>query len=68
MGRVIMQMAEEQLRIMQQLDNAAIVVGRHDKRIAALERQLSPRDAITDEQTAKVKAMAMTLTGGKLVG
>lgn len=66
MGRAIMQMAEEQLQIMQRLDQASIVVGQHGKRILAIERQLAPREAITDEQAAdiaeKVKAIAMTLT------
>ena len=66
MGLAIAQMAQEQLRIMDRLDNAAIVVGQHGRRITALERQLSPREAITDEQAADiaetVKALAMTLT------
>lgn len=72
-ARAIMQMAEEQLRLTERLDKAAIVVGQHGKRLTALEqritpleRQLSPREAITDEQAAdiaeKVKAIAMTLT------
>ena len=73
MGRAVMQMAEEQLRIMERLDKAALVVGEHGKRITAvenrlspLERQLAPREAITDEQAADiaetVKALAMMLT------
>ena len=73
MGQAIMQMAEEQLRIMQRLDKAAIVVGQHghrisslEQRLAPLERQLSPREAITDEQASdiaqKVKAVGMMLT------
>lgn len=73
MGRAIMQMAEEQLAITQRLDKAAIVVGQHgrrltdlEKRIAPLERNLAPRNAITDEQAAdigqKVKAVATMLT------
>lgn len=73
MGQAIMQMAEEQLRLTERLDKAAIIVGQHGKRltvleqrITPLERQLSPREAITDEQAAdiaeKVKAIAMTLT------
>lgn len=72
-ARAIMQMAEEQLRLTERLDKAAIIVGQHGKRLTALEqritpleRQLSPREAITDEQAAdiaeKVKAIAMTLT------
>jgi hypothetical protein len=67
MGRAIMQMAEEQLRITQRIDKAAIIVGQHEKRLTALERRLSPREAITDEQAAdiaeKVKAVAVELTG-----
>lgn len=66
MGQAVARMADEQLRIMSRLDKAAIVVGQHSRRITALERQLSPRDAITEEQSAdiaeKVKAIAMALT------
>jgi hypothetical protein len=73
MGRAIMQMAEEQMHLTQRVNKAAIIVGQHTKlitsleqRIAPLERQLSPRDAITDEQASdiaeKVKAVAMTIT------
>ncbi len=66
MGLAIAQMAQEQLRIMGRLDKAAIVVGQHGRRISELEQQLSPREAITDEQAAdiaeKVKAVAMMLT------
>ena len=66
MGLAIAQMAQEQLRIMERLDNAAIVVGQHGRRITALERQLAPREAISDEQAADiaetVKALAMMLT------
>ena len=66
MGRAIMKMADEQLQTTRRLDKAAIVVGQHSKRITAIERQLSPRNAITTEQAAdvseKVKAVAMALT------
>ncbi len=66
MGLAIAQMAREQLRIMERLDKAAVVVGQHGRRITTLERQLSPRNAITDAQAAdiaeKVKAAAMLLT------
>ncbi len=73
MGQAIMQMAEEQLRIVQRLDKAAIVVGQHghrisslEQRLAPLERQISPHEAITDEQASdiaqKVKAVGMMLT------
>ncbi len=66
MGRAIMEMAAEQMRIDQRLDKAAVIVGQHSKRITAIERQLSPRNAITTEQAAdvseKVKAVAMALT------
>ena len=66
MGLAIAQMAQEQLRIMERLDKAAVIVKQHDHRISILERQLAPREAITDEQATdiaeKVKAVAMTLT------
>lgn len=66
MGLAIARMAEEHLRIMERLDNAAVIVGQHSRRISALERQLSPRNAITDEQAADiaemVKGLAMALT------
>jgi hypothetical protein len=59
-------LAEEQMRMMARLDKAAIIVGQHGKRITALEAQLSPRDAITDEQAAdvstKVRAIASEMT------
>lgn len=62
----VAKLAEEQLAIMQRLDNAAIVIGDVRKRVTALEQQLAPRNAITDEQSAdvanKVQALAMYLT------
>ncbi|MBK9055801.1 MAG: ORF6C domain-containing protein [Chloroflexi bacterium] len=61
-----MEVGQEQLAIMQRLDNAAIVIGDVRKRVTALEQQLAPRNAITDEQSAdvanKVQALAMYLT------
>jgi hypothetical protein len=54
-------LAEEQMRMMARLDKAAIIVGQHGKRITALEAQLSPRDAITDEQAADVSAKVMAI-------
>lgn len=54
-------LAEEQMRMMTRLDKAAIVVGQYGMRITALEAQLSPRDAITDEQAADVSAKVMTI-------
>lgn len=66
MGRAIMEMASEQLRMDQRLDKAAVVVGQHGKRITALEYRLSPRNVITEDQAAdiaeKVKAIAMAMT------
>ncbi|MBK9053977.1 MAG: hypothetical protein IPL78_24600 [Chloroflexi bacterium] len=50
----VAKLAEEQLAIMQRLDNAAIVIGDVRKRVTALEQQLAPRNAITDEQSADV--------------
>jgi hypothetical protein len=49
------------MRMMARLDKAAIIVGQHGKRISALEVQLSPRDAITDEQAADVSAKVMAI-------
>jgi hypothetical protein len=67
LGRAIMQMAEQQMALTARVDKAAIIVGQHEKRLTALERRLSPREAITDEQAAdiaeKVKAVAVELTG-----
>lgn len=73
MGLAMVQMAREQLEIIRgqqsiqsRLDRAALVVGEHGRRIAVLEQQLSPRQAITEEQAAdiaeKVKALALALT------
>lgn len=66
LGRAIMQMAEQQMALTTRIDKAAIIVGRHEKRITALEQRLAPREAISDEQAAdiaeKVKAVAMELT------
>ncbi len=66
MGRAITRMADEQLQMDRRLNKAAIIVGQHNKRITAIERQLSPRNAITTAQAAdiseKVKAVAMALT------
>ena len=66
MGRAIMRMADEQLQMNQRLNKAAIIVGQHGKRITAIERRLSPRNAITEGQAAdiseKVKAVAMAMT------
>ena len=66
MGRAIMEMASEQLRMDQRLDKAAVIVGQHNKRITALEYRLSPHNVITEDQAAdiaeKVKAIAMVMT------
>ena len=67
MGLAIAQMAEQQMALTTRLDKAAIVVGEHSRRLTALEQQLAPRQAITDEQATdiaeKVKALAVLLTG-----
>lgn len=59
-------LAREQMQLTTRLDKAAIIVGQHSKRITAIEQQLAPRNAITDEQAAdvgnKVQALAMALT------
>lgn len=57
----VAQLADEQMRIMARLDKAAIVIGQYGKRITALEQQLSPRDAITDEQAADVSAKVVAI-------
>lgn len=66
MGRAIMQMAEQQMALTARVDKAAVIVGQHERRLTALERRLSPREAVSDEQAAdiaeKVKAVAMELT------
>ena len=54
-------LAEEQIRMMVRLDKAAIIVGRHGKRITALEQKLAPREAITDEQAADISAKVMAI-------
>jgi hypothetical protein len=63
----VARLAEEQMQMMTRLDKAAIIIGQYGKRITALEVQLSPRDAITDEQaadiSAKVLAIASEMTG-----
>lgn len=60
MGRAIMQMAEQQMALTARVDKAAVIVGQHERRLTALERRLSPREAVSDEQAAdiaeKVKA------------
>lgn len=67
MGLAIAQMAEQQMALTTRLDKAAIIVGEHSRRLTALEQQLAPRQAITDEQATdiaeKVKALAVLLTG-----
>ncbi|HFQ93127.1 MAG TPA: hypothetical protein ENK32_03890 [Anaerolineae bacterium] len=62
----VARLAEEQLRLGERLDKAAVIVGQHNRRITALEQRLAPNQAITDAQAAdvaeKVKALAMFLT------
>lgn len=57
----VARLAEEQMRMMSRLDKAAIVIGQYGKRITALETQLSPRDAITDEQAADISAKVLAI-------
>ena len=57
----VAQLAEEQMSMMVRLDNAAVVVGRHGRRIMALEKKLAPREAITEEQAADVSAKVMAI-------
>lgn len=57
----VARLAEEQLRMMSRLDKAAIIVGQHEKRLTALETQLSPREAITDEQAADISAKVLAI-------
>ena len=57
----VARLAEEQMRMMSRLDKAAIIVGQHERRLTALETQLSPRDAITDEQAADISAKVMSI-------
>jgi len=61
----VARLAEEQMRMMGRLDKAAVIVGRHEKRITALERRLAPGNPINEEQAAeiadKVKALAMLM-------
>jgi hypothetical protein len=54
-------LAEEQMRMMTRLDKAAIIIGQYGKRITLLEAQLSPREAITDEQAADISAKVMAI-------
>lgn len=65
MALAIAEMATQQMTLTTRLDKAAIVVGEHGRRLTALEQQLAPRQAITDEQAAdiaeKVKALAVHL-------
>ena len=57
----VARLAEEQMRMMSRLDKAAIVIGQYGKRITALETQLSPRDAVTDEQAADISAKVLAI-------
>jgi hypothetical protein len=65
MALAIAEMANQQMALTTRLDKAAVVVGEHGRRLAILEQQLAPRQAITDEQAAdvaeKVKALALLL-------
>ncbi|MCI0395979.1 MAG: ORF6C domain-containing protein [Chloroflexi bacterium] len=57
----VARLAEEQMQMMSRLDKAAVIIGQHGKRITALEAQLSPREAITDEQAADISAKVLAI-------
>jgi hypothetical protein len=57
----VARLAEEQMQMMTRLDKAAVIIGQYGKRITALERQLSPQDAITDEQAADISAKVLAI-------
>jgi hypothetical protein len=57
----VARLAEEQMRMMSRLDKAAVIVGRHEKRIMALEAQLAPREAVTDEQAADISGKVLAV-------
>jgi hypothetical protein len=77
MGLAIARMAEEQIEFDRRLvktegrlDQAAVVVTGMEKRLTAVERKLTPGQAVTDEQASQVsqavKAVALAL--GKTTG
>lgn len=72
MGRAIMQMAEEQIEFERRLattegrlDQAAVIVGDLNRRMASLEQKVAPGQPVTEEQASQisqaVKAVALAL-------
>ncbi len=72
MGRAIMQMAEEQIEFERRLtttegrlDQAAVVVGDLNRRVASLEQKMAPAAIVSEEQAGQisqaVKAVALAL-------
>ncbi len=72
MGRAIMQMAEEQIEFERRLtstegrlDQAAVIVGDLNRRMATLEQKMAPSATVTEEQASQisqaVKAVALAL-------
>lgn len=72
MGRAIMQMAEEQIEFERRLvttegriDQAAVIVGDLNRRVASLEQKVTPGRAVTEEQASQigqaVKTVALAL-------
>ncbi len=77
MGRAIMQMAEEQIEFERRLtttegriDQAAVVVGDLNRRVASLEQKLAPGKAVTEEQASQISqaVKAVALAMGKQSG
>ena len=77
MGRAIMQMAEEQIEFERRLtttegrlDQAAVIVGDLNRRVASLEQKVAPGKPVTEDQASQigraVKAIAIAL--GKKTG
>jgi len=77
MGRAIMQMAEEQIEFERRLtttegrlDQAAVIVGDLNRRMASLEQKVAPGKPVTEDQASQivqaVKAVAIAL--GKKTG
>lgn len=72
MGRAIMQMAEEQIEFERRLtttegrlEQAAVIVGDLNRRMASLEQRLAPGNPVTEDQASQVsqavKAVAIAL-------
>jgi len=72
MGRAIMQMAEEQIEFERRLtttegrlDQAAVIVGDLNRRVASLEQKVAPGQPVTEEQASQigqaVKSVAIAL-------